>query len=81
MKKIILLVLLFSTFFTLGVDAYSLSNVLKNTQKYEKEFQKKLDLSRFETATLEKLKKQIETMITSLEKNTTKSNSDLEIIL
>ncbi len=81
MKKIILLVLLFSTFFTFGVDAYSLSNVLKNTQKYEKEFQKKLDLSRFETATLEKLKKQIETMITSLEKNTTKSNSDLEIIL
>lgn len=81
MKKLIVLSLILINFFSLNVNAYSLNNVVKNTQKYETEFSKKLNLSKIDNKKLEKLKKQIEALITKIESDSTKSDSYKETML
>lgn len=74
MKKISIFLAFILCFSFLNVNAYSISNVIKNTTKYEQDFSKKIDLSKIDTKRLEKLKKQIESLITKIENDTTKSN-------
>ncbi len=81
MKKLLTLFILIFCFSTLNVWAYSISNVIKNTTKYETEFAKKLNLSKIDNKRLEKLQKQIETLVTKIEKDSTKSNTYKETML
>nr|MDD3720671.1 thioredoxin domain-containing protein [Candidatus Gracilibacteria bacterium] len=81
MKKLIVLSFILINLFTLNVNAYSLNNVVKNTQKYENEFSKKLNLSKIDNKKLEKVKKQIEQLITKIENDATKDDTYKETML
>lgn len=81
MKKLFTLFVLILCFSNLNVNAYSISNVVKNTTKYEKEFQNKINLSKIDNKKLEKLQKQIESLISKIEADTTKSDTYKETML
>ena len=81
MKKLLSALLLSFYIFSLNVNAYSIVNVSNYSAKYEKEFSKKISLSKFSTTKLNKLQKQIEVLITNTEKDDKKSDEKKEVLL
>lgn len=81
MKKILSVLLLSFYIFSLNVNAYSIVNVSNYSTKYQKEFIKKLNLSKINTTKLNKLQKQIEVLITNTEKDDKKSDDKKEVLL
>jgi hypothetical protein len=81
MKKLFALILAISYLFSLNVNAYSIMNVSNNVTKYEKQFKQKINLTKINNIKLNKLNKQIETLINNTEKDEKKSDNYKEVLL
>lgn len=81
MKKILSFVLVTFYIFSLNVNAYSIVNVSNNSAKYEKQFVKKINLSKFTSKKLSILKKQIEEAIFDTENNDKMTDEKKEKLL
>jgi seryl-tRNA synthetase len=81
MKKLFALMLAISYLFSLNVSAYSIMTVSNNVIKYEKQFKQKINLTKINNIKLNKLNKQIETLINSTEKDEKKTDNYKEVLL
>lgn len=79
-KKLILLSVIILNLITLNVNAYSISNVFENYQKYENDYRKSINFANFDKERLEKIKEIINKKIINLEENSKISDRNKEIL-